>query len=61
VVESAEGNPLFVEQFSAMVAGSGELVVPPSIQGLLKEGVPEVFLSLGGTSDRVLRRSASGG
>jgi tetratricopeptide (TPR) repeat protein len=42
VVESAEGNPLFVEQFCAMADGSGELTVPPSIQGLLAARIDQL-------------------
>ena len=38
IVTAAEGNPLFVEQMSAMVAEhDGELSIPPSIQALLTE------------------------
>ena len=38
IVTAAEGNPLFVEQMSAMVAeGDGEVSIPPSIQALLAE------------------------
>ena len=38
IVTAAEGNPLYVEQMSAMVAeGDGEVSVPPSIQALLAE------------------------
>ncbi len=36
VLRSAEGNPLYVEQLAAL-AGSGEVVVPPTIQALLAE------------------------
>jgi class 3 adenylate cyclase len=38
IVEAAEGNPLFVEQFVAMRAdsGIGELAVPPTLQALLE-------------------------
>ena len=36
VLHSAEGNPLYVEQLAAL-AGSGEVVVPPTIQALLAE------------------------
>jgi predicted ATPase/class 3 adenylate cyclase len=42
VVESAEGNPLFVEQFCAMAGESGELAVPPSIQGLLAARIDQL-------------------
>jgi class 3 adenylate cyclase/tetratricopeptide (TPR) repeat protein len=36
IAETAEGNPLFVEQMVAMLAEEGgELVIPPTIQGLL--------------------------
>ncbi len=42
VVESAEGNPLFVEQFCAMAEESGELAVPPSIQGLLAARIDQL-------------------
>ena len=38
IAGAAEGNPLFVEQISAMVAeDAGELTIPPSIQALLTE------------------------
>jgi class 3 adenylate cyclase/tetratricopeptide (TPR) repeat protein len=38
IVAAAEGNPLFVEQMSAMVAeGDGDVSIPPSIQALLAE------------------------
>lgn len=42
VIESAEGNPLFVEQFCAMAGESGELTVPPSIQGLLAARIDQL-------------------
>jgi tetratricopeptide (TPR) repeat protein len=42
VVESAEGNPLFLEQFCAMADDSGELTVPPSIQGLLAARIDQL-------------------
>jgi tetratricopeptide (TPR) repeat protein len=42
VVVSAEGNPLFVEQFCAMADGSRELTVPPSIQGLLAARIDQL-------------------
>ena len=42
VVESAEGNPLFVEQFCAAFTGDGELVVPPSIQALLAARIDQL-------------------
>ncbi|HEU5212951.1 MAG TPA: adenylate/guanylate cyclase domain-containing protein [Gaiellaceae bacterium] len=38
VLRSAEGNPLYVEQLAAL-AGSGEVVVPPTIQALLSERI----------------------
>ncbi len=38
IVAAAEGNPLFVEQMSAMVAeDAGDVSIPPSIQALLAE------------------------
>ena len=38
IAAAAEGNPLFVEQISAMAAEeSGQLTIPPSIQALLAE------------------------
>ena len=38
IAAAAEGNPLFVEQISAMAAeDSGQLTIPPSIQALLAE------------------------
>jgi predicted ATPase/class 3 adenylate cyclase len=38
IAAAAEGNPLFVEQISAMAAEAGEdLAIPPSIQALLAE------------------------
>jgi class 3 adenylate cyclase/tetratricopeptide (TPR) repeat protein len=38
IASAAEGNPLFVEQMSAMAAEEGgELTIPPSIQALLAE------------------------
>ena len=38
IVAAAEGNPLFVEQMSAMVAeDGGDVSIPPSIQALLAE------------------------
>jgi class 3 adenylate cyclase/tetratricopeptide (TPR) repeat protein len=38
IVAAAEGNPLFVEQISAMVAEhGGDVSIPPSIQALLTE------------------------
>ena len=38
IAAAAEGNPLFVEQISAMAAeDSGQLSIPPSIQALLAE------------------------
>ena len=38
IVTAAEGNPLFVEQMSAMVAENGaEVAIPPSIHALLAE------------------------
>jgi class 3 adenylate cyclase/tetratricopeptide (TPR) repeat protein len=38
IVAAAEGNPLFVEQMSAMVAEEeGDVSIPPSIQALLTE------------------------
>jgi class 3 adenylate cyclase/tetratricopeptide (TPR) repeat protein len=38
IVTAAEGNPLFVEQMSAMVAEEGgDVSIPPSIQALLTE------------------------
>src|SRR5262249_58374013 len=40
IADAAEGNPLFVEQMSAMAAdqdGGRELSIPPSIQALLAE------------------------
>jgi class 3 adenylate cyclase/tetratricopeptide (TPR) repeat protein len=38
IAAAAEGNPLFVEQMSAMAAEEGgELTIPPSIQALLAE------------------------
>lgn len=38
IAAAAEGNPLFVEQISAMAAEEGrELTIPPSIQALLAE------------------------
>ena len=42
VVESAEGNPLFVEQFCAAFTGDGELMVPPSIQALLEARIDQL-------------------
>jgi tetratricopeptide (TPR) repeat protein len=42
VVESAEGNPLFLEQFCAMADESKELTVPPSIQGLLAARIDQL-------------------
>ncbi len=37
VLAAAEGNPLFVEQMSAMLSDAGEVAVPPSIHALLAE------------------------
>jgi class 3 adenylate cyclase/tetratricopeptide (TPR) repeat protein len=39
IVESAEGNPLFLEQMLALAreSGDGEIAVPPTIQALLAE------------------------
>ncbi|HEU5214657.1 MAG TPA: adenylate/guanylate cyclase domain-containing protein [Gaiellaceae bacterium] len=52
VVESAEGNPLFVEQFCAMVAESGELLVSPSIQGLLAARIDQLPTEERGVAER---------
>jgi tetratricopeptide (TPR) repeat protein len=39
ILETAEGNPLFIEQMLALVreGGNGELAVPPTVQALLAE------------------------
>jgi hypothetical protein len=42
VIESAEGNPLFLEQFCAMADETGEPTVPPSIQGLLAARIDQL-------------------
>jgi class 3 adenylate cyclase len=52
--ESAEGNPLFVEQMLAMVAeaGNGEVVVPPTIQALLAARLDQLEPSERGVLER---------
>jgi len=53
VLRSAEGNPLYVEQLAAL-AGSGEVVVPPTIQALLSERIDR----LQGDERAILERAA---
>jgi class 3 adenylate cyclase/tetratricopeptide (TPR) repeat protein len=52
--ESAEGNPLFVEQMLAMVAESpnGDVVVPPTIQALLAARLDQLDSSERGVLER---------
>jgi class 3 adenylate cyclase/tetratricopeptide (TPR) repeat protein len=52
--ESAEGNPLFVEQMLAMVAesGNGDVVVPPTIQALLAARLDQLDASERGVLER---------
>jgi class 3 adenylate cyclase/tetratricopeptide (TPR) repeat protein len=52
--ESAEGNPLFVEQMLAMVAESpnGEVVVPPTIQALLAARLDQLDASERGVLEK---------
>jgi tetratricopeptide (TPR) repeat protein len=52
--ESAEGNPLFVEQMLAMVAESpnGDVVVPPTIQALLAARLDQLDPSERGVLER---------
>lgn len=42
VVESAEGNPLFVEQLCAIVTETGELALPPSVHALLATRIDQL-------------------
>jgi class 3 adenylate cyclase/tetratricopeptide (TPR) repeat protein len=52
--ETAEGNPLFVEQMLAMVAESpnGDVVVPPTIQALLAARLDQLDASERGVLER---------
>ncbi|HET7354209.1 MAG TPA: hypothetical protein VFJ11_09215, partial [Gaiellaceae bacterium] len=52
--ESAEGNPLFVEQMLAMVAESpnGDVVVPPTIQALLAARLDQLDVAERGVLER---------
>jgi class 3 adenylate cyclase/tetratricopeptide (TPR) repeat protein len=53
--DAAEGNPLFVEEMTAMVAeGGGEVVVPPTVQALLAARLDQ----LDGDERSVLERGA---
>jgi tetratricopeptide (TPR) repeat protein len=54
--DAAEGNPLFVEEMTAMVAesGNGEVVVPPTVQALLAARLDQ----LDGDERSVLERGA---
>jgi class 3 adenylate cyclase/tetratricopeptide (TPR) repeat protein len=55
ILDAAEGNPLFVEQLAAMRAeGTGEFVVPPTIQALLATRIDAL-----GTSERAVVERAS--
>ena len=64
--ETAEGNPLFVEQMLALLAESsaGELVVPPTIQALLAarldhlDPAERAVLARGAVEGRVFHRGA---
>jgi class 3 adenylate cyclase len=64
--DTAEGNPLFVEQMLALVAESpeGALTVPPTIQALLAarldqlEGAERAVLECGAVEGRVFHRGA---
>jgi class 3 adenylate cyclase/tetratricopeptide (TPR) repeat protein len=54
--DAAEGNPLFVEEMTAMVAeaGNGDVVVPPTVQALLAARLDQ----LDGDERSVLERGA---
>jgi class 3 adenylate cyclase/tetratricopeptide (TPR) repeat protein len=52
VVESAEGNPLFVEQLCAIVTETGELTLPPSVHALLATRIDQLPAAERGVAER---------
>ncbi|HSM44354.1 MAG TPA: hypothetical protein VK969_04985, partial [Acidimicrobiia bacterium] len=54
LLETAQGNPLFVEQLAAAIGERGDVSVPPTVEGLLASRIDRL-----GPAERDLVRSAS--
>lgn len=54
LLETAQGNPLFVEQLAAAIGERGEITVPPTVEALLAARIDRL-----GPAERDLVRSAS--